>query len=86
MWATGEIRCGSYDHYYTPNSQMYDCVNNDLTTFTAMGFRAARSRHLGGVNLLLGDGSVRFVSNSVSQATWTALSTRATGDEPGNDY
>ena len=30
----------------------------------------ARSRHSGGVNVAFADGSVRFVRNSVSQATW----------------
>jgi prepilin-type N-terminal cleavage/methylation domain-containing protein/prepilin-type processing-associated H-X9-DG protein len=36
---------------------------------------AARSRHDGGVNVLLCDGSGRFVSNSISWATWQALGT-----------
>jgi prepilin-type processing-associated H-X9-DG protein len=37
----------------------------------------ARSRHPGGVNVCFGDGSVRFVSNYIAQATWFAmLSTR----------
>ena len=28
LWASGEIRCASYNHYYTPNSPHYDCVAN----------------------------------------------------------
>ena len=43
--------------------------------YTASGFRAARSRHTGGVNLLLGDGSVRFVNNSVDPLTWRRIGT-----------
>jgi prepilin-type N-terminal cleavage/methylation domain-containing protein/prepilin-type processing-associated H-X9-DG protein len=35
------------------------------------------SRHPGGVNLLMGDGSVRFVKNTVDLAAWRALGTRA---------
>ena len=67
MWASGEIRCATYNHYLPPNSPLYDCVNNDPTAgYTASGFRAARSFHTGGVNLLLGDGSVRFVNNIVT--------------------
>jgi prepilin-type N-terminal cleavage/methylation domain-containing protein/prepilin-type processing-associated H-X9-DG protein len=86
MWASGEMRCASYNHYYTPNAPIYDCVTNDLTTYTSMAFRAARSRHTGGVNVLLGDGSVHFVSQSVSLSTWRALATRSGGDIPGSDY
>jgi len=36
-------------------------------------FNAARSRHIGGVFVVLGDGSVRFVSDTISLATWQAL-------------
>jgi prepilin-type N-terminal cleavage/methylation domain-containing protein/prepilin-type processing-associated H-X9-DG protein len=81
MWASGEIRCATYNHYLTPNSRLYDCVNNDPQAgFTASGWRAARSRHVGGVNLLLGDGSVRFVRDSVDPTTWRAVSTRSGGE------
>jgi prepilin-type processing-associated H-X9-DG protein len=36
-------------------------------------FAGARSRHPGGVNVSFGDGSVRFVKNTVNQDTWNAL-------------
>ena len=48
------------------------------------GFRAARSRHTGGVNVLFGDGSVRFVNNSVDPLTWRRIGTRAGGEVVGN--
>jgi hypothetical protein len=37
-----------------------------------------------GVNVLLGDGAVRFVTNGVSPATWQALATRAGGEVLGD--
>jgi prepilin-type N-terminal cleavage/methylation domain-containing protein/prepilin-type processing-associated H-X9-DG protein len=86
MWATGEIRCASYNHYYPPNPPQCDCVTNDLTPgpgiYTANGFRAARSRHPGGVNVLMGDGSGHFISNSIALDIWRALSTRDGGEVP----
>jgi prepilin-type processing-associated H-X9-DG protein len=44
----------------------------------------ARSYHPGGVNALLMDGSARFVTNSISQATWRALGTRNGGEAVGD--
>jgi prepilin-type N-terminal cleavage/methylation domain-containing protein/prepilin-type processing-associated H-X9-DG protein len=88
LWATGEIRCATYNHYYPPNAPQWDCVANDYTPgegiYTAVGFRAARSRHTGGVNLLLGDGSVRFVAQTIDPTTWRAIATRAGGEVVGN--
>jgi prepilin-type N-terminal cleavage/methylation domain-containing protein/prepilin-type processing-associated H-X9-DG protein len=88
QWATGEVRNVSYNHYYPPNPTQYDCVTN-LTTpgpqqFTSAGFKAARSNHTGGVNLLFADGSVRFARNGVDPTTWTSLATRAGGEVPGD--
>jgi prepilin-type processing-associated H-X9-DG protein len=46
--------------------------------------KAARSRHVGGVNVLFGDGSVRFVQNSINLATWRALGTMNGGEVISN--
>lgn len=40
-------------------------------------FAGSRSRHPGGVNVVMGDGSVRFVKNTINAATWVALNTIA---------
>jgi prepilin-type N-terminal cleavage/methylation domain-containing protein/prepilin-type processing-associated H-X9-DG protein len=39
----------------------------------------ARSRHIGGVNACFADGSVRMISNSVSQWTWCMLQSKNDG-------
>jgi len=86
LWASGEYRCTSYNHYMPPNSMVMDCIANvDYATggdeaTSSLGFRAARSWHTGGVNILLGDGSVRFVSNTVAEGVWRAYATRNGGE------
>jgi prepilin-type N-terminal cleavage/methylation domain-containing protein len=45
----------------------------------------ARSRHTGGVNVVLSDGSCRFVDNNIAWATWQALGTSRGGEVVG-DY
>jgi prepilin-type N-terminal cleavage/methylation domain-containing protein/prepilin-type processing-associated H-X9-DG protein len=81
-WINGGYLSTAYNHYLTPNSTTYDCLNSANN----FGLKAARSRHNGGVNLLLCDGSVHFVANSISQSTWRALATRAGGDVIGSDF
>jgi prepilin-type processing-associated H-X9-DG protein len=44
------------------------------------GAITSRSYHPGGVNVLLMDGSVRFVKNAINPVTWRALGTRALGE------
>lgn len=43
------------------------------------------AQHPKGCNVLLGDGSVRFISETIHQPTWAALSSRAKGEVVG-DY
>jgi prepilin-type processing-associated H-X9-DG protein len=46
----------------------------------------AKSKHTGGVNIGLADGSVRFVKNSVTQQTWFMLHSRDDGQALGTDF
>jgi len=46
----------------------------------------ANTPHTGGIHAGMGDGSVRFVSSSVSGATWWAAITINAGDILGNDW
>ena len=43
------------------------------------------SRHPGGVNFLFGDGSVRFIKNSISKQVYAALATRNGGEAISSD-
>jgi prepilin-type processing-associated H-X9-DG protein len=84
-WANGEYRTGLYNHARTPNSSLIDCIGVEMASdvkiqYAGYGWRAARSRHPGGVNVLMADGSAQFVEDGVAPAVWTALSTRAGGE------
>lgn len=47
------------------------------------GFRPASSLHTGGVQVLLGDGSVKFSSNNVDSNVWNAAHSRSGGEVMG---
>jgi prepilin-type N-terminal cleavage/methylation domain-containing protein/prepilin-type processing-associated H-X9-DG protein len=79
-WINGGYLSTAYNHYLTPNSQVFDC----LDSANNYGLKGARSWHPAGVNMVLCDGSVRFVSETIDQITWLYLATRAGGDVVGN--
>ncbi|NLF70903.1 MAG: DUF1559 domain-containing protein [Candidatus Anammoximicrobium sp.] len=78
-----------YHHNFTPNSMVPDevrtawCINEleapCIGAFAAWNARriimTARSHHPGGAQLLLADGSVRFVTDSIDLSLWQALCT-----------
>ena len=84
-WVMGEMCCTAYNHVAPPNSK----------TCAGLGFSGnmanmpmqvpPSSRHPGGVNVMMGDGSVKFVKSTVSVATWRALGTRAGGEVISSD-
>jgi prepilin-type processing-associated H-X9-DG protein len=46
----------------------------------------AVSPHTGGINVGMGDGSTRLVSQGISQYSWYAASTPASGEVLGSDW
>ncbi|MFO1005306.1 MAG: DUF1559 domain-containing protein [Planctomycetaceae bacterium] len=75
-WAIGHAGDTLYNHSMTPNNSKWDCTNS----FYSEARMAARSMHVGGVNLLLCDGSARFISNITDLGIWRGLSTRSGGE------
>jgi len=65
-----------YDHAQAPNGVVPDA----MYPLTDRGMATARSNHPGGVNGLMGDGSVRFVAETIDQAVWRGLGTRNGGE------
>jgi len=74
-WWDGNYQNALYNHYLTPNSTRPDCI-----VYHNPGWKAARSFHSGGVNLLCCDGHVIFIKNSINPPIWQAISTRAGGE------
>lgn len=62
-----------YNHAQPPNGPVPDCIDG---AFLVDGMATARSWHPGGVGVLMGDGSVRFVLDSTAVEVWRALGTR----------
>jgi prepilin-type processing-associated H-X9-DG protein len=74
-WWDGNYQNALYNHYLTPNATRPDCI-----VYHNPGWKAARSFHPSGVNLLYCDGHVAFVKDTISPLTWQAVSTRAGGE------
>lgn len=67
-WLEGNMNWTRYNHSLGPNR--LSCKNGTTWNGVAM---SASSRHTGGVNLLMGDGSAQFVSDSIDIQEWRAM-------------
>ena len=75
-----------YNHAAGPNASHPDCdLYGGAAGLPLGGAFSPSAAHPGGVNLLLLDGSVRFVADGVDLRIWRAVATRA-GGEPAGDY
>ncbi len=86
-WSRGRFTGTLYNHIYTPNASFFDCCNScDAipNTDSEEAIITARSYHPGGVNLLMGDGQVRFVSDGVDEQIWRAIGSRAGQERVSN--
>jgi prepilin-type N-terminal cleavage/methylation domain-containing protein/prepilin-type processing-associated H-X9-DG protein len=94
-WANGNLFDSGMTTALTPNTKVivpgFGSYSWDLDTtdesdggpiYAAL---TSDSYHPGGVNILLADGSVRFVKDSINGATWRALGTIAGGEVISGD-
>jgi len=65
-----------YTHTLPPNYTGRDCMSTPTTNIHL----ASRSAHTNGVNVVLADGAVKFVTDAVPFGTWRALGTRSGGE------
>jgi prepilin-type N-terminal cleavage/methylation domain-containing protein/prepilin-type processing-associated H-X9-DG protein len=72
-WIYGYHSTSQYYHVSAPNTR--SCMFPPLRIMTT-----ANSDHPGGVNVLMGDGAVRFVKDSVHLGTWRSMGTRNLGE------
>jgi prepilin-type processing-associated H-X9-DG protein len=83
-WAIGGRGITSFNTIVSPNSKQYQFGGCRLDCegcgFAFGQYQNATSNHPGGVNAMMGDGSVRFMKDSIDLQTWWALGTRAGGE------
>lgn len=77
-WLIGRFQDWCFNTQYTPNPPSPDCQHNGVWFNVA-----ARSFHPGGVQVTMGDGSVRFIPETIALSTWQDLSNRDDGNVLG---
>ena len=85
-WVMGEMCCTEYNHVSGPNTATcagLGFVNNNMANMPMQV--PPSSLHPGGVNVLFGDGSVKFIKDGVAVTTWRALGTRDGGESISSD-
>lgn len=85
LWSWGGMGHTMFNTVLPPNSLHYDCSRNCFDCNAEWdGVHTARSFHRSGVNVLMADGSVRFVSDGIDRRVWWSLGTKS-GGEPVED-
>ncbi len=83
-WGWGETGISLFHTLVPPNSTQYPwsaCRVDGCGGCNPDGaITNAQSYHSGGVNCLMTDGSVRFIKDSISWATWWSLGTKGNGE------
>jgi prepilin-type processing-associated H-X9-DG protein len=76
-----------YNHVAPPNWKGFDCGlgSSIVDVPSEHAVMSARSAHPGGANVLFGDGSVKFVKDSIDLRTWRAIGSRAGGETVSAD-
>ncbi len=75
-WAYGLCGFSMGSTLLPPNPKFPNCSQGGTNTFDAPGMFSMSSFHPGGANMLMGDGSVRFIKDSTAQNVIWGLGTR----------
>jgi prepilin-type N-terminal cleavage/methylation domain-containing protein/prepilin-type processing-associated H-X9-DG protein len=85
-WSNGNYTPTRYNHVMPPNSKACVAGTPDTSTInTEPTATTATSMHPGGVNVVLCDGSTRFVRESISAIIWQRAGSRKDGNSIGAD-
>ncbi len=88
-WAMGGRGITMFNTIVPPNSTLYQWGGCRLDCggcgFAFGQYSNATSNHPGGCNVMMGDGSVRFMKSSINMQTWWALGTRNGGEVVSSD-
>jgi prepilin-type processing-associated H-X9-DG protein len=79
-WSLGLVAYSLGNVLLGPNPKYPNCSTHATGTLQTPGMWGLSSNHPGGANILLGDGSVRFLKDTVSLPTVWALGSRAQGE------
>jgi prepilin-type N-terminal cleavage/methylation domain-containing protein/prepilin-type processing-associated H-X9-DG protein len=79
-WSHGSMAMAMFNTVVTPNAYNDTWTHCGLNASSRAVLSNADSYHPGGVNTLFGDGSVKFIKDSINQRTWWALGTRMNGE------
>jgi prepilin-type N-terminal cleavage/methylation domain-containing protein/prepilin-type processing-associated H-X9-DG protein len=78
-WFHGSIAFSMIQTVATPNSVQWTYCSGSGSG-SAATFSESDSYHSGGVNVLMGDGSVRFIKSTINQIVWMGLGTKSGGE------
>ncbi len=79
-WVMGEMCCTTYNHVSTPNTRTCAGIGFPGNMSNMAMQVPPSSNHPNGVNVLFGDGDVRFIENGIELMTWRAIGTMNRGD------
>jgi prepilin-type N-terminal cleavage/methylation domain-containing protein/prepilin-type processing-associated H-X9-DG protein len=85
-WGTGAMGYSLFNTVFPPNLTKWSACRMDCCAQAEHAhYENANSNHSGGVNVLMADGSVRFIKSSIAWTTWWALGTRNLGELISSD-
>lgn len=81
FWASGRVYWGPWFNTLMPPNTQYACDQD--TSVTTIDIKGASSFHVGGVQVTLADGTVRFITENIDHGLWVGLGSINGGETAG---